>query len=131
VVPPDPGATGQSACERLLDALPETVVDQPRRPVVPADALAAAWGDPAIVLRCGVTRPSGFDRASSCVTVDDVDWFIPEEQLEEPGDLTMTTVKREQHVEVVVPEEHWPPGTALADLSEVVGGAIPPLGQCV
>jgi hypothetical protein len=131
VVPPDPDASGRAACGRLLDELPNKVADQLRRPVVPADALAAAWGDPAIVLRCGVTRPAGFDRASSCVTVDEVDWFIPEEQLERPGDLTMTTVKREQHVEVVVPEEHWPPGTTLADLSDVVRGAIPRLSQCV
>ena len=99
--------------------------------MLPADALAAAWGDPAIVLRCGVDRPAGFHRASSCVTVDAVDWYVPEDQLAEPGQVTMTTVKREQYVEVVVPEEYWPPGTTLADLSTVVRGSIERRGRCV
>jgi hypothetical protein len=37
--------------------LPEQVEGQQRRDVEPAGPLAAAWGDPAIVLRCGVGPP--------------------------------------------------------------------------
>ena len=95
---PQPAAADQDACRALLDALPAQVADQPLRPVDPPDAWGAAWGDPAIVLTCGGPPPQGFKRTSSCITVNQVDWFVPEEQLETPEavDLTMTTVHREK-----------------------------------
>ena len=86
-------------------------------------------GDRADLWRPG---PEGFNRTSSCTTVNGVDWFIPEEQLEspEPVELTMTTVNREQVVEVRMPAEHWPPATTLADLSSVVARSTEATGSC-
>ena len=118
------------ACARLLDELPEAVADQPRREVEPADVAGAAWGDPAIELVCGVPRPEGFTRTSICTTVDDVDWYVPEEQLQQQGDLVMTLVNREQHVEVRMPAEYWPPATTLADLGPAVSSALDATGSC-
>ena len=130
---PPPAPQDRDPCRRLLGSLPELVADQEARSVAPDDALAAAWGDPAIVLTCGVGRPEGFKRISTCTTVNGVDWFIPEEQLDvsEPVDLTMTTVNREQYVEVRLPAEYWPPATALADLSGPVARSIETTGACV
>jgi hypothetical protein len=122
----------RAACSALVKALPEKVADQERRDVEPTDALGAAWGDPAIVLTCGVAAPDGFDEAAGCTTVNDVDWYIPQEQLEGNGetDLTMTTVLREQHVEVTLPGEYWPPATALVDLAAPVKETIESAGTC-
>lgn len=129
---PTPAADDRRACRDLIEALPDTVADQPRRDTDPADGWGAAWGDPPIVLTCGGPRPDGFIRTSACTTVNDVDWFIPEEQLEagSASDLTMTTVYREQYVEVRLPAEHWPPATTLADLSEAVTDHIAATGSC-
>ena len=128
-----PAEQDREACRALLDALPELVADQERRTVEPEDAWGAAWGDPAIVLTCGGPEPSGFKRISTCTTVNGVDWFTPEEQLDSPDpvELTMTTVNREQYVEVRMPAEYWPPATTLADLSDAVSRSIEPTGSCV
>ncbi len=129
---PTPAQEDRGACRSLLQALPDNVADQPARPVEPDDGWAAAWGDPAIVLTCGGAAPEGFRRTSTCTTVNDVDWFIPEEQLESDVavELTMTTVNRAQFVEVTLPAEYSPPATALADLSEAVSGSIEATGSC-
>lgn len=129
---PPPQQGDRSACRELVNGLPDAVADQERRKVEPTDAAAAAWGDPAIVLVCGVPAPDGFDEASACTTVNDVDWYIPQEQLDANGesDLTMTTVNREQYVEVRLPADYWPPATALADLSAAVSNNIEPTGRC-
>lgn len=118
------------ACQRLAAQLPEQVADQPRREVTPAEGLGAAWGDPAIVLSCRVPAPAGFDRVASCTSVNGVDWFIPAEQLEAGGDLTMTVVNREVHVQAQLPATYLPPATALADLSDPVKRALEPTGHC-
>jgi hypothetical protein len=128
-----PDEEDREACRALLDDLPDSLADLPRRDVDPVDGWGAAWGDPPLVVRCGSTPPAGFDSVSSCTTVNGVDWFIPDDQLEadEPGDLTMTTVHREQYVEVSLPAEHFPPAAALADLSGPVTEHLRATGSCV
>ncbi len=125
-------AAQREVCEDLVAALPDEVAGLERREVDPADALGAAWGDPAIELTCGVGRPADYDAANGCTTVNGVDWYIPREQLEGNGelDLTMTTIKREVGVEVVLPGEHWPPATTLADLSEAISEHTDATGRC-
>lgn len=130
----DPGPGGASArtCTNLLDALPATVDGAERREVEPADASAAAWGDPAIVLRCGVAMPESFDDFSTCQEADGVGWYIPEEQVTgQPEDITMTTIGREVNVEVSLPEEYWPPADAMIDLAAAVDGAVEEIDPCV
>ena len=129
---PTPAFEDRDACRTLNDALPEHVADQRTRQVDPQTDWAAAWGDPAIVLTCGGPPAEGFRRTSTCTTVNGVDWFIPEEQLETPTgeDLTMTTVNREQVVQVRMPAEYFPPATTLADLSSVVARSTEATGSC-
>ncbi len=130
---PDLSADAAAACRDLVHALPDTVADQDRRPVTPKGAPGAAWGDPAIVLTCGVGTPKGYVPEGPCTVVDDVDWYVPEEQLLADGsvDLTMTTLFREVNVEVALPKDYWPPATALADLSTVVATRNPSSQRCL
>jgi hypothetical protein len=125
-----PSGPVPAACRELLARLPPAVADQGRRDVSPADAPGAAWGAPPITLVCGVDEPAGFDDVASCLTVNGVDWYIPPEQLEEEGDLTMTTVHRKVSVEVQLPAAYFPPATALADLARPVRQSIPAIDQC-
>jgi Protein of unknown function (DUF3515) len=125
-----PSGKPPAACKELLARLPVAVADQGRRDVTPADAPGAAWGDPPITLVCGVGVPEGFDNVASCLTVSGVDWYIPTEQLEARGDLTMTTVKRAVNVEVHLPAAYFPPATTLADLAAPIRKSLPRTGHC-
>ncbi len=129
-----PELTGAAAedCRTLVDSLPDRVADQDRREVTPADGFAAAWGDPAIVLRCGVPQPSGFDEFATCQVVNDVGWYVPEEQIERgAGEIVMTTIGFAQNVQVMLPAEYWPPATAMVDLSASVKQSLEEIQPCV
>ncbi len=130
---PDLSGRAAATCRELVDDLPDTVSDQLRRPVTPEGAAAAAWGDPAIVLTCGVGKPKGYVPEGPCTVVDGVGWYVPEDQLEANGsvDLTMTTLFRRVGVEIFLPKDYWPPATALADLSTVVAAHTKAYERCL
>jgi len=129
---PDVDGTDAEACRTLVRALPEHVADQPRREVDPGAGFGAAWGDPAIELRCGVARPRGFDRFATCQVTNGVGWFIPESQTQgRRVDVVMTTVGRAQHVEVRIPADYFPPAAAMVDLAPAVKRSIREVKPCV
>ena len=132
VDPPHPTGSARSACTALSKALPAKVDDQARRTVDPASPFTAAWGDPAIVLRCGVGTPHGFGRASTCMVTNGVGWFIPEDQITgEATDITMTAVGRKAFVEVALPADYFPPAAAMVDLAKALKQAVPQVRPCV
>ncbi|MCB1239498.1 MAG: DUF3515 family protein, partial [Tetrasphaera sp.] len=69
------GAGGGDACRSATEAFPSTVSGMPRLDSVTAPG-TAAWGDPAVIARCGVPGLAPTD--VECVEVDDVGW-IPRE----------------------------------------------------
>jgi len=116
VAPPSPGPTPAAACADLATHLPDRVHALSRREVTPPSPLTAAWGDPPIVLRCGVPRPAALRADSTVLSVNGVDWFAQ--------NLTrgtrFTTTGRVAYVQVDVPEDYTSPTDALADLTEAV-----------
>jgi len=123
---------GAERCGALLDALPDRVADEPRR-AVSGSEYAAAWGDPAIVLRCGVPRPTGFDKGSACLTTNGVDWYAPEQQIDDLGsDIVLTLVKRAPRVEVRMPAAYRPngPSEAMVDLERTLRRHTEVTGRC-
>jgi hypothetical protein len=128
-----PALTGpdRRTCAALVDALPDRVADQSAR-AVEGTGYAAAWGDPAIELRCGVPRPAGFGDFAQCQNANGVDWYIPDSQLDgEPTDITMTVVGRATYVEVRLPETYWPPVNAMVDLADAVKGTDRKVRPCL
>ena len=110
-----------AASERIHADLPDAVAGEQGREVTPADALGAAWGDPAIVLTCGVEMPAEFDEFATCVEANGVDWFVPAEQVEDDSrDVTFSTAGYRPIVELRVPAEYRPEGgaAALAELAK-------------
>jgi hypothetical protein len=95
--------------------LPMTVLDGQRRKVEPGRR-SAAWGDPAITLRCGVEKPPKLTAASPCYEVNGVGWFAEEAS----GGYLFTTIGRTTFVEVGVPSEYAPEANALVDLAATV-----------
>jgi hypothetical protein len=112
----------------LLQALPATVMGQGSRPVSPDDALAAAWGDPAIVLRCGVPPPASLKPTSRCDVVDGVGWFSRQEQ---DQDWIFTTIGRTTSVELRVPTDYTPAADALIDVAGAVKDELPVSKPCL
>lgn len=112
--------SARKACATLVEALPEQVSDQPRRETS-GNPLGAAWGDPAIVLRCGVGTPEGYDKFAACQTVNDLDWFVPTATIEDQdADVVMSTIGRKPAVEVVVPSTYRPPDAVMVDLGQAI-----------
>jgi hypothetical protein len=117
---PEVSAADRKACTALVDDVPHRVSERPRRETKGGD-LGAAWGDPAIVLTCGVGAPEGYQPGSPCQRANGVDWFVPEDQIaDQDKDVVLTTIGRKPSVEVVVPAEYRPPAATMVDLAEVI-----------
>ncbi len=124
--PPNPTGTVATRCAALVAEAPGSVAGQASRDVSPASRYVAAWGDPPIVLRCGVPRPRALTPTSRCFVVDGVGWLATQDGVEvEPtrasdGTLEFTTVGRSAYVEVTVPDSYQPAADALVDLAGTV-----------
>lgn len=120
-------------CAGLVHALPQSIAGQHRRSVsTSAHRYAAAWGDPPIVLRCGVAKPRGLTRFASCQQVNGVGWFVPPTQINRgPGPIDLTTIGFEPRVQVHLPADYWPPAAAMADLAKSVKTSLRHTHSCV
>ncbi|GAA2574186.1 DUF3515 domain-containing protein [Actinomadura fulvescens] len=125
VPPPSPDAATARLCAGLR--LPEKVNGLSRRDTDPDSPLTAAWGSPAIALRCGVPRPAALRPVSRLMTINGVDWFG------QPAGrpVTWTAVARQAYVEVTVPAKYAPPGDVLIEFGKAITATIPekPEGQ--
>jgi hypothetical protein len=121
---PSPGAKVSKLCRALDQALPSEVDGQDRRDPEPSSALTAGWGNPAIILRCGVQRPAAMnDPNADGVDVNGVGWLVQEQ---DDGAFRFTTTLREAYVEVTIPKDRTGDGMApLVDLASAVRKAIP------
>ena len=114
--PPADGPAAQSGAA-LHRSLPEQLDGRERRETDPASQrTTAAWGDPAVVLRCGVDRPAALTATSEVLEVDGVEWFLEER----PTAFVFTTVGRTPYVQVRVPAA-TPRERAVAPLVDLAG----------
>ncbi|GAB3664273.1 hypothetical protein GCM10027596_28540 [Nocardioides korecus] len=110
----------RTACQRLVAALPDRVAGQTRRQTS-GSTLGAAWGDPAIVLRCGVGAPAQSDLTSQCQVANGLGWFVPVAGMNDQSvDVVMTTIERRPRVEVTLPARYRPPVAAMVDLGRAI-----------
>lgn len=129
---PDLDADDEAACTAFADALPETLADESRVDIEPADAPAAAYGDPPIVVTCGAGEPDGFGPGAQCELVNDVPWYIPSEQYDDLElDLVITSAWHQPRVQVVVPaEQRGAEAGVMAKLSPLVAEHLSEAGSC-
>lgn len=99
-----PPATPEAdaACPALMGTLPLELAGAPSRRVDSDTPYAYAWGDPAIVLICGVDRPAGFVAGVSVIQINGVQWYV---DTSDPDATVWTTVDRSVHVEITLPSE--------------------------
>jgi len=112
-------------CRALLADVPRRVADQESLDV--PGRVAAAWGDPAIILRCGVEKPDALKATSRCYDVSGVGWLA---ETTADGYL-FTTIGRAFHMSVEVPKSYDPAADALADLASSVKKHDPENDGCV
>jgi hypothetical protein len=113
-------------CAALDRALPSEVARMWSRDVS-TQGVAAAWGAPPIVLRCGVTDAEGLGPASRCDVMNGVGWYS-----EDLGDgFRFTTIGRATPVELTVPDEYAPEADAAVDVASAIKQAIPLHNPCV
>jgi hypothetical protein len=99
---PTPPVTAEAtrSCPALLQALPTRLVDEPARRVRSVSPYVRAWGDPAVVLVCGVQRPARFTVGAALIQIDGVQWFV---DTSDPNTVVWTAVDRPVYVQVRVP----------------------------
>ncbi|MCZ3387172.1 MAG: DUF3515 domain-containing protein [Actinomycetia bacterium] len=119
--PTDVDPVTAQICAELDDAWPGTVSGQALRETGPESSLTAAWGDPAIVVRCGVPRPAALEPTSQLTSVNGVDWFAEELT----GGYLFTTYGRQIYVEVSVPADYAPEIAPVTELTTAVAATIP------
>jgi hypothetical protein len=73
-------------------------------PAVPA---VRAWGDPAIIARCGVATPA--PTTEDCLTVNEVDWVATPLS----DGTKFVTYGRDPALEVLIPRSDVPEGSLL------------------
>jgi hypothetical protein len=112
--PPDAEGVGDlTGCPDFMASLPDTLAGEERREVTGGDDRVAAWGDPAIVLTCGVPQPADFTRTSTCIEANGTGWFVPDSILtsdDQSRDVTMTAVGFRPRVEIRLPGDYRPDG---------------------
>lgn len=107
-------------CVRVAAALPKTLLKAQRRTTKPRSPALAAWGDPAIILRCGVESPGA--STDQCETVNGIDWVVHDLS----DGVEFTSFGRSPAVQVLVPKHYAPEAFALPALSGAV--AVIPQG---
>lgn len=99
-------------CEAVMRSLPlELAAEQSRR--VDSDSpFVYAWGEPPVVLVCGVDRPAGWTLGASAIQINGVQWYV---DTSDPETTVWTTVDRPVYVEVRLPADvDSAPVTALS-----------------
>jgi hypothetical protein len=118
-VPPVTPAAG-AACPKLMSALPFELAGEASRRVRSTTPYAYAWGDPPIVLRCGVPAPAGFVVGAGVIQINGIQWYV---DTSDPAAAVWTTVDRPVGVEVRVPASL--DSGSVTELTGVIAKTLP------
>jgi len=108
-----PTGADTTPCPAVVDELPVRLDTLDQRVVNPGSSLVRAWGDPAVVLRCGVPDPQDYDPTATCFDVNGVGWYA---EPQERG-VRFTSRWSTPRIEVTVPSTHAPEAQWLSTLS--------------
>ena len=89
-----------ASCPALMGTLPLELGGEASRRVQSDSPYAYAWGDPAVVLLCGVDRPAGVVVGVSAIQINGVQWYV---DTSDPDTTVWTTVDRPVYVQISLP----------------------------
>ncbi|MFC6043339.1 DUF3515 domain-containing protein [Nocardioides hankookensis] len=129
---PDLPKEEDAACRALVADLPATLAGEASVEVTGATAYGAAWGDPAIVLTCGVGAVD-LDDVPKCVVADGVGWLVPPDEVDGDRDATFTADGYSPRVQLEVPRDYLPEqgASALAELAAPIKAHTTKMVPCV
>jgi Protein of unknown function (DUF3515) len=114
----DPGQAGSAACRSASAHWPQKVAGQSARTTSSSSAAVRAWGDPAVIARCGLP-PIG-PTTDQCLDVSGIDWVA--HQLTDG--VRFTTYGRSPAIEILVPSAYKPEPLLLPAFGQAAA-AIP------
>jgi len=131
-------AAGSAGCVRLLAALPDELSGpdgldrtaqghlQRRQLAGPGlDAGVAAWGEPPVVLRCGLNRPAELTASARLLDVSGVQFLqLAAPEPGSPGGSSWVAVDRAEYVMVTLPAGSG--SGPLQQLAEEITGTMAP-----
>jgi hypothetical protein len=117
---PDVTPAADLACPVLMGQLPLELAGETSRLVDSDTPYAYAWGDPAIVLVCGVDPPAGYVVGTSTIVISGVEWFVDDS---DPDVVVWTTVDRNVPVQVSVPTST--DSASVTALCPIISTALP------
>ena len=127
---PPSSAAATAPCTTLLQNLPVRLEGLAPRTVhpVPDSPFVVAWGDPAIILRCGVARPADLHPGSTAQfqgfgSADGSDKVYFDVTSSGSNEI-YTSVDRAVYVEITLPSK-YPGGTYVTDLAGAIAKAMP------
>jgi Protein of unknown function (DUF3515) len=107
-------------CRPFMEQLPLELAGEPSRPVDSDSPYAYAWGEPPVVLVCGVERPAALEPTSPLIQINGVNWLV---DTSDPDRIVWTAVDRPVYVQVTVSADtDSAPVTALG---QVVNQTLP------
>ncbi|MCP2324983.1 hypothetical protein HDA40_003490 [Hamadaea flava] len=114
------GERATVVCRALVAKLPDRVRTAARRPVTAGSEQNAAYGDPALVVSCGVPAPS-FPSTDDVWLLNGVCWHATENS----GSTVWQTVDREIPVQVSVPGAKDGSSQWVIGLTTAIGSTVP------
>jgi hypothetical protein len=122
-----PGSSGKY-CATLMSALPKDLSGLSERTLADPTPGVAAWGDPAVVLRCGLTDPVELTCSSALEQISGVAWLA----LSDQSGTTFVAADRPVRIAVTIPASgggvtHTGP---IQQLSETIAADLPPRNVC-
>ncbi|MGB3186799.1 MAG: DUF3515 family protein [Ornithinimicrobium sp.] len=121
---PFEGADALPACQDVAALWPTTVGGENSRVTAANSDTVAAWGDPAIIARCGATPPA--PTTSQCLDIADIDWVA--ERLEDG--VQFTTYGRDPAIQVLVPQNYATEALVMPAFAAAATAIPQTLGRC-
>lgn len=106
-----PPRADDPACERVAQHWPTTVAGTSSEETTSDSPAVHAWGDPAIIARCGVSTPG--PTTNDCISANGVDWVA--RRLDDG--MSFVTYGRSPAIEVLVPRDYTPEPLVLGAFS--------------
>jgi hypothetical protein len=123
---PPHATTESAACTKVLEQLPVQLHGLDPRVVhtEPDTPFVVAWGDPPVVLRCGVDRPADLKPGSGAQFILGGNGAGPFYDVQRTGDANIwTTVDRVAYISITVPAKDA--AGPLPALSKAIAAALP------
>ena len=110
----------EASCPGLMSTLPLELTGELSRTVDSDSLFAHAWGEPPIVLVCGVDRPAGFVVGVLAIQIEGVQWYV---DTTDPDTTVWTTIDRPVYVEITLPASV--DSAPVTSLSPEIAAALP------